>query len=64
MSLWGPPCRLLVEADIADDLAFKLMEDAEYVFRQALAECRERPGRDHPFAAVCFTNVADCARFV
>lgn len=54
---------VVMVADVADDLAFKLMEDAEHVFRLALAECRASPGREHPFAAVCFTNVADCARY-
>ena len=54
----------LTWTDEAEDLACALMANAEEVFRLALSECRAGPGRSHPFAATCLSNLADCARWV
>lgn len=44
-------------------MACTLMANAEEVFRLALFECGSCPGGDHPFAATCLSNLADCARY-
>ncbi|CAN0305704.1 unnamed protein product, partial [Ectocarpus fasciculatus] len=52
---------VFIGQDVAEDMACTLMANAEEVFRLALFECGSCPGGDHPFAATCLSNLADCA---
>lgn len=48
--------------DVGEHIACTLVAGAEEVFRLAYLECGDSRGYDHPFAAVCISNLADCAR--